>query len=63
MELSLFEKIKLLGDVVGKILILLGVAFTLCEGSAWYFLFGFMVYWIINYGLIRGYIEAKYFKD
>ena len=52
-----FEILKFFGHWLGISFIAFGVALTFLKDNAFYFLSGFVIYWLLNYLLIRGLVE------
>jgi len=58
-----FNKLKEIGHWLGMVIIFLGFLAFLNYKVEWYFFCGLLVYWLLNYGLIRGIIESKYIQQ
>jgi len=57
MKPNRFEILKSFGHWIGLLFVALGVALTFMKDNAFYFLAGFVIYWLLNYLIIRGLVE------
>jgi len=58
-----FNRLKQIGGWTGMLFIVTGFYYSMKTTHGWPFIAGFVAYWVINYGLIRGLIEAKFLDD
>ncbi len=58
-----FKKLRLTGQLLGGILLVLSVVLMISQGNGLYLLGGYLIFWVINYGIIHGYIGPRYVRD
>ena len=55
-----FKTLKVIGHYVGMLLLVACISLVFIKDNGLFILVGIVAYWVINYGIIRGFIENKY---
>ena len=63
MNQSEFRKLRLTGQLLGGTILLLSAVFMFTQGYGLYLLGGYAIFWLVNYGIIHGYIGPRYVRD
>jgi len=58
-----FKKLRVAGQLVGGALLLLSIVLMFNQSNGLYLLGGYAIFWVINYGIIHGYIGPRYLID
>ena len=58
-----FRKLRINGQIIGALILLISITLMIMRGNGLYFLAGYLIFWIINYGVIHGYIGSRYVRD
>jgi hypothetical protein len=63
MKQAQFRKLRINGQIIGSLILLISISLMIMRSNGLYLLFGYLLYWIINYGVIHGYIGTRYVRD
>ena len=63
MNQSEFRKLRISGQLLGATILLMSVVLMFVQGNGLYLLGGYAIFWLVNYGIIHGYIGARYVRD
>lgn len=63
MNQSEFKKLRLKGQFVGGAFLVLSIVLMFTQSNGFYLLGGYAIFWLVNYGIIHGYIGPRYVHD
>lgn len=58
-----FKKLRVTGQAVGAVIILLGIVLMVVRENGLYLLGSYAVFWILNYAIIHGHIGPRVVYD
>jgi len=63
MNQSEFRKLRIAGQLFGGIILTISIVLMISQKDGLYLLAGYLIFWLINYPLIHGYIGRCYVHD